>query len=301
MTERLYRQSDIGAFLWCRRNYWFSVNRRLKPLYPPGGAVPVNATALGSLCHDGVYWAAQGEDPVPHMTALARELCWPDDIGHTLNAEWSKVLDYATFMVLGWKDWVEESGVEVGIETIEREERMYVPLGEFSGDNVTLTMAPDRVMVDHGLGGAIIIDDIKTVAGNDLGTVQTHNRQLMTYAIGWRILKNQVPRYLSTTQLGKSKRTKGGSLNQYFHRSQLYITDEMYSSHFDELYVCIDEMVKLDQALDRGDTRPAVQNPGRDCGWKCRFQDPCITYNYGGDVETLLITDYRKTEVETNG
>lgn len=302
MTDRLYRQSDIGTFLWCRRNYSYSVNRRLRPVYPAGEAAPCGTMHLGSLVHEAVYRHGIGELAEPHVRALARKLAWPQDpeCDSPLPKDWADGVEKAMFWYKGWVKWTAEYGTEVGLQTVALEERLYVPMGSFHGDEVTLTMKPDRLMYDENLG-AYIVDDIKTVSPSDVGSVQTHNRQLMTYAIGIRTLQGVAPQYLSTTQIAKSMRTKGGPLSRYFHRSQLYITPEMYNVHWDELYRSLSEMVRLDQALDRGETGVALQNPGRDCGWRCRYEDLCVTHNYGGDVERMISNDYRITAVEEDG
>lgn len=301
MAERLYRQSDIGTFLWCRRNYWFSVNRRLRPVYPSGDPVPVFANALGTLVHHGVYHASVGGTGwEEEIRTLARQLCWPEaETPPPAGGDWPKTVDWAIHMVKGWQEWVSDYGQEVGIETIAQEERLYVPMGTIQGDQVTITFKPDRIQEDHGLGGALIIDDVKTT--QSLEPVQSHNRQLMTYAILYRIITGRKPQYLSTTQLKKSMRTKGGPLTDYYYRSQLYVTDEMYDTHHDELVQVLNEMVRLDQQLESGIYVGALQNPSRDCGWKCRFEAPCVTHNNGGNVEHILQTDYRKMEVETDG
>lgn len=294
---RVFRQSDIGTYLWCRRNFQWTVHQRLAPIWirtewgrPPGSA------DTGTLIHKAVELESLGRPWKQEVRDRALDLANAEK----LSKDWESVLSYVEVMMAGYVEWLAEYGADIGVTTIAQEERLWVPMGMHAGEEVVLTGKPDRIRYDEP-EDAWVVDDVKTINSGSVESVQVHNRQLLTYAIMLRMLGRPAPKHATTTQLLVSKRTKGGPLTKYYGRSLMYITEEMYNVHYDELTEVLTDMVRLCQRLEAGEERAAIQNPGRDCGWKCNVQELCVTRNYGGHVDHLIENNYRTLEVDEDG
>lgn len=295
-----FAQSDIGTYLWCRRNFAWTVARRLEVDWPADseGITKPGSWATGQLVHKGVELIRAGEEDMAvideAIDVRGFELSkMTEHADYSSNPEWVTHKRYAKTMVRGWERHLARTGEEVGIDTLVQEDRLWVPFGTYSGRKVTLTGKPDAIQRDRNHNDAIVVNDVKTTTS--ITDTQEYNRQLMTYAIMLRMLGHDV-RFISTTQLIRQLKATEKT-PRLFGRTEMLISEEQWDRAWDELDQVISEMTSLAIEVAEDDNmRRALQNPGRDCDWRCSVKDLCDTHNRGGNVEHLIQFNYRVKE-----
>jgi hypothetical protein len=286
--------SEIQTFKDCRRRWWFSYYRRLKPRQKE----MTGALALGSRIHaalDDHY--ANG---VPLLKAhsqfveLDRELLM-SEFRDTSNLDTEAEL--GRIMLEGYEEWVEENGIDAELEMISTEETIIAPL--FNGE-VELQGKLDMRVRRKG-DGARMFRDFKTVGGSlsDFANLAPMNEQVLTYMILESTKADEDSRSDGGifTMLKKVKRTATARPPFY---DQIEVRHNVFTlrSFWDRLHGVVADMMRVRTALDAGEKHQyvAYPKPSRDCKWKCQFFTVCTLMDDGSAAEQAISEMYEVSD-----
>ena len=286
--------SEIQTFKDCRRRWWLTYYRRLKPREK----TMTGALALGSRIHqalDDHY--AKG---VPLLKAHS-------DLVETekqlLLADFRDVSDLETeaelgrIMLEGYEEWVEENGIDAELEMISTEETIIAPL---FGGAVELQGKLD-MRVRRKTDGVRLFRDFKTVGGSlsEFSNMAHMNEQVMTYML------------LEATKADESNRSEGGiftmlkkvrrtaSAKPPFY-DQIEIRHNVFTlrSFWNRIHGAIGDLMRVRTALDAGEAHSFVAYPtaSRDCKWKCQFFAICPMFDDGSAAEQALSEMYEESD-----
>ena len=286
--------SELQTFKDCRRRWWLTYYRRLKPKQQD----MTGALALGSRIHqalDDHY--AKG---IPLLKAHS-DLVEIDK--QLLLADFRDVANLETeaelgrIMLEGYEEWVAENGIDAELEMISTEETIIAPL--FGGE-VELQGKLD-MRVRRKADGVRMFRDFKTVGGSlaEFSNMAHMNEQVMTYML------------LESTKVDEKERSDGGifTLLKKVRRSaaakppfydQVEIRHIVFTlrSFWNRIHGTIADLMRVRTALDNGEDHAfnAYPKPSRDCKWKCQFFTICPMFDDGSAAEQALSEMYEETD-----
>ena len=286
--------SELQTFKDCRRRWWLTYYRRLKPK----NQEMTGPLAMGSRIHaalDAHY--AQG---VPLLTAHA-ELIEQDkqlllqDFRDVSNLETEGEL--GRIMLEGYEQWVEENGIDAELEMISTEETIIAPL--FNGE-VELQGKLD-MRVRRKADGVRMFRDFKTVGGSlsEFSNMAHMNEQVMTYMLLESTKRDETERSEGGifTLLKKVRRTAAAKPPFY---DQIEIRHNIFTmrSFWNRIHGTITDLMRVRQALDSGESHSfnAYPKPSRDCKWKCQFFAICPMFDDGSAAEQAISEMYEETD-----
>lgn len=278
--------SEIQVFKDCRRRWWLTYYRRLKPKQRDS----TGALALGTRVHAALedYYA----NGTPLLEAHSRLV---ETEKSALLADFRDVYELEReaelghIMLEGYLQWVEENGVDAELEMISTEETVSTPL--FNGE-VELVGKLDMRVRRKG-DGARMFRDFKTVGGSlsDFANLAPMNEQVMTYML------------LEQTKRDESERSDGGifTMLKKVRRSasarppfydQVEVRHNIFTmrSFWDRIHGTIADLMRVRRALDDGEgpAYHAYPRPSRDCKWKCQFFTVCTLMDDGSAAEQAI-------------
>ena len=286
--------SEIQAFKDCRRKWWLTYYRRLKPKQREF----TGALALGSRIHAALdtYYA----DGVPLLQAHADlveqdRLIMEDTLFGTEALD--KEAELGRIMLEGYLEWVEEEGIDADLEMISTEETIIAPL--FNGE-VELQGKLD-MRVRRKIDGVRLFRDFKTVGGSlsDFANLAPMNEQILTYMVLESLKTDETERVEGGifTMLKKVKRTAKAAPPFY---DQITVRHNVFTmrSFWQRLHGTIADLMRTKRALDEGEDHRfvAYPSPSRDCKWKCQFASVCMMFDDGSAVENALDDMYEVSD-----
>ena len=278
--------SEIQTFKDCRRRWWLTYYRRLKPRNQD----MTGALALGSRIH--AAFEEHYANGVPLLKAHT-ELVEKDR--NILLSEFRDVdtleseADLGRIMLEGYEQWVEEEGIDAELEFISSEETIVMPL--FNGE-VELQGKID-MRVRRKIDGVRMFRDFKTVGGSlsDFANLAPMNEQVMTYML------------LESSQNKEGERSEGGiftmlkkvrrtaSARPPFY-DQIEVRHNVFTmrAFWNRIHGTITDLMRVRTALDSGSdhTQVAYPHASRDCKWKCQFFTVCTLFDDGSAAEQAL-------------
>ena len=286
--------SELQTFKDCRRRWWLSYYRRLKPRSQD----MTGALAFGTRIHAALD--AHYAHGVPLLKAHSdlvetdKSLLLQDfrDIG-TLETE----AEMGRIMLEGYEQWVAEEGIDAELEMISTEETIIAPL--FGGE-VELQGKLD-MRVRRKADGVRMFRDFKTVGGSlsEFSSMAHMNEQVMTYML------------LESTKIDESERSDGGifTLLKKVRRTAsakppLYEHVEVrhnvftMRSFWNRIHGTISDLMRVRTALDSGQDPAYYAYPksSRDCKWKCSFFAICPMFDDGSAVEQAISEMYEESD-----
>jgi len=278
--------SEIQTFKDCRRRWWLTYYRRMKPRNQD----MTGALALGSRIH--AAFEEHYANGVPLLKAHT-ELVEKDR--NILLSEYRDVdtleseADLGRIMLEGYEQWVEEEGIDAELEFISSEETIIMPL--FNGE-VELQGKID-MRVRRKIDGVRMFRDFKTVGGSlsDFANLAPMNEQVMTYML------------LESSQNKEGERSEGGiftmlkkvrrtaSARPPFY-DQIEVRHNVFTmrAFWNRIHGTITDLMRVRTALDEGSDHTLVAYPhaSRDCKWKCQFFTVCTLFDDGSAAEQAL-------------
>ena len=278
--------SEIQTFKDCRRRWWLTYYRRMKPRNQD----MTGALALGSRIH--AAFEEHYANGVPLLKAHT-ELVEKDR--NILLSEYRDVdtleseADLGRIMLEGYEQWVEEEGIDAELEFISSEETIVMPL--FNGE-VELQGKID-MRVRRKIDGVRMFRDFKTVGGSlsDFANLAPMNEQVMTYML------------LESSQNKEGERSEGGiftmlkkvrrtaSARPPFY-DQIEVRHNVFTmrAFWNRIHGTITDLMRVRTALDEGSDHTLVAYPhaSRDCKWKCQFFTVCTLFDDGSAAEQAL-------------
>lgn len=292
MTQEPLRisNSEMQTFKDCRRKWWLSYYRRLRPQMEN----MTGALALGSRIHaalDDHY--AKG---IPLLEAHAihvenDKLKLESQMRDTYDLE--SEAELGRIMLEGYLEWVEENGIDAELEMISTEEIIEMPMF----DGKVILQGKIDMRVRRKADGVRMFRDFKTVGGSftDFASMAHMNEQILTYMT------------LEAAQNKEGERSEGGifTMLKKVKRSanarppfyeQMEVRHNVFAlrNFWQRLHGTIGDMLNVRKALDEGVTHQLVAypRPSRDCKWKCPFFALCPMFDDGSAVESAISDSY---------
>jgi hypothetical protein len=280
--------SEIQTFKDCRRRWWFSYYRRLKPKQQEF----TGALALGSRIHEALdqYYSSDMELDLLEIHSKLVEAdrkILMDAYRDTSDLESEAELGH--IMLAGYLEWVEEEGIDVELERISNEEIISMPM--FDG-RVELQGKLD-MRVRRKSDGARMFRDFKTVGGSftEFGSTAHMNEQILTYMVLEAAQNKNGERSDGGifTMLKKVKRTANAKPPFY---QQIEVRHNIYAlrNFWKRLTGAVGDMLNVRDQLDAGADHQIVAypKPSRDCKWKCQFFSVCPLMDDGSAAEAAI-------------
>lgn len=279
--------SEIQTFKDCRRKWWLTYYRRLKPKQVKF----TGPLALGSRVHEALdqYYSTG----IPLLDAHANlvetdRLKLIEDMRDP--SEIDSEADLGRIMLEGYLQWVDEEGIDAELEMISTEEILSMPM--FDG-SVELQGKID-MRVRRKIDGVRMFRDFKTVGGSfsDFASTAHMNEQILTYML-LENAKNEGTDERSEggifTLLKKVKRTANAKPPFY---EQFEVRHNLFSlrAFWQRLHGTVSDLMRVKTALDEGTSHLAVAypRPSRDCTWKCPFFAVCPLIDDGSAAERAI-------------
>jgi RecB family exonuclease len=293
MTIRL-SNSEIQTFKDCRRRWWLTYYRGLKPREKNF----TGPLAMGTRIHaalDAHY--AQGVPLIKahsELVEIEKKLLLDEfrDVS-ALETE----AELGRIMLEGYEQWVEENGIDAELEIISTEEQIVAPL--FNGE-VELQGKLD-MRVRRKADGVRMFRDFKTVGGSlsEFSNMAHMNEQVLTYML------------LEATKTDEAHRSEGGifTMLKKVRRSaaakppfydQIEIRHNVFTlrAFWNRIHGVIGDLMRVRTALDAKEphTVVAYPRPSRDCKWKCTFFAICPMFDDGSAVEQAVSEMYEESD-----
>lgn len=282
--------SELQTFKDCRRRWWLSYYRRLRPKVEN----MTGALALGSRVHAALddYYSKN----IPLLEA------------HALHVEKDRAILNETFrdtsdldseaelgriMLEGYLQWVEENGIDAELDMLSTEEIIEMPLM----DNKVILQGKIDMRVRRKADGVRMFRDFKTVGGSftDFSSMAHMNEQILTYMT------------LEAAQNREGERSEGGifTMLKKVKRSanarppfydQIEVRHNVFAlrNFWQRLHGTIGDLLATRKSLDEGITHQLVAypRPSRDCKWKCAFFAVCPLLDDGSAAEQAISETY---------
>lgn len=290
MTDAIQiSNSEIQTFKSCRRRWYLSYYRRLKPKSKDY----TGPLALGSRVHRALeLFYSTGEqlgDVWADLVATDRELVAA--AGRDLT-DFDNEADLGRIMLEGYLEWTAEEGIDSDIDVISSEQKLTAPLLD---GRVELIAKIDQ-RIARKSDGVRLFRDFKTSAGFGDVTQTAHlNEQLLTYMLIESLQLDQDQRCDGGVfvMLRKVKRTANARPPFYDYievRHNIFAMRNFWSRINGELQ----DMVNVRDALDAGVDHQVVAypRPSRDCTWICPFFSICDMFDDGSAVEQAIYDQY---------
>jgi RecB family exonuclease len=278
--------SEIQVFKDCRRKWWLSYYRRLRPREQS----MTGALALGSRVHEALdmYYAQNVPLLDAHAQLVERDKQlliddWRDTSDLDSEAELGRI------MLEGYLDWVDENGIDAELEMISTEEIIRMPLMD---GKVELQGKLDMRVRRRG-DGVRMFRDFKTVGTSfaDFTSTAQMNEQILTYMMLETAQNKEGERSEGGifTMLKKVKRTANAKPPFY---EQLEVRHNVFTlrSFWQRIHGTITDLLRVKDALDEGAAHQfvAYPSPSRDCKWKCQFYSICPMIDDGSAAEAAI-------------
>ena len=290
--------SSIQTWKDCRRKYWLSYMRRLRPKQEKKSG----PLALGSRVHSALetYYGELLENPALTDRDRLMEI-WADlvkDDRLVLEAEGQFTDDFdneaelGRIMLEGYYDWVEEEGIDSRYEIIGLEDTLEYP---FHDGQVRVVGKLDQRVRDT-VDGTLLVRDFKTSANfADLMKTLEMNEQFLLYMTLEHLLKGEGDRVSGAivTALKKVKRTANARPPFYTNERVDHNVFTLRSFYKHLVGVSSDILNAWRDVEDGADPHIVMYpHPTRDCSWKCPFAAGCSMFDNGGAAEQWLADNF---------
>lgn len=284
--------SEIQTWKTCHRKWWLTYYRELGLKREVGA---VGARELGTRIHialDSMY--GHGLEPLTVLNDLYEEDAKELEDGSEKLIALRKEQDLGKAMLEGYVQWVQETGVDEGIELVATETAIEVPSGV---DGVLLRGKLDQRVV-RNVDGARLFLDHKTVANlTDPPRFLPLDEQMKFY----HLLERLDSIYKTSNE--PAWRTDGGLYNMlrkvkrtatakppFYDRVEVRHNDQTLRTMWARVHSVIKEILDARNALDAGGDHHYITypRPSRDCSWSCDFFAVCPMFDDGSNIEGLL-------------
>lgn len=279
--------SEIQTFKDCRRRWWLTYYRRLRPKVTEF----TGALALGSRIHEALdRHYSTGQDLLEAHADLVKEDMKKlnDEYRDTSGLEADA--DLGRIMLEGYLEWVEHEGIDAELEMISTEEILERPMMD---GRVTLQGKID-MRVRRKIDGARMIRDFKTVGGSfaDFGAMAHMNEQVKTYMLLDEVQGTEDGERTDGAIFTMLRKVKRGAYAKPPFYDQIEVRHNRFTlrAFLEQLEGTFEDMLRVRDALDAGGShyKNAYPTPSKDCKWKCQFFAICPLFDDGSAAEAAL-------------
>ena len=278
--------SEIQTFKDCRRRWWFTYYRRLRPKMENY----TGALALGSRIHEALdqYYSVGTPLLDAHANLVAKDMkTLTDQYRDTTELETEAEL--GRVMLEGYLEWVEIEGIDAEIEMISTEEVIERPMMD---GRVTLQGKID-MRVRRKIDGVRMFRDFKTVGSSftEFGSTAHMNEQILTYML-LEEAQNQGGERSEGGIFTMLRKVKRGAYAKPPFYGQIEVRHNAFTlrSFWQRLEGTLEDMLRVRDGLDAGEShyKLAYPKPSRDCKWKCQFFSICPLVDDGSAAEAAI-------------
>lgn len=304
-NARLVSNSEVQTYKRCKRKWWLSFRRGLRPQSTnPNGALRIGTRAHQALAE----WYRPADMPrTDPRDALERILVedWTkieeatkDDLKReTYAIEFKKDADLLRAMIEGYVQWLAETGADEDIQVIAPEAPM---ASEFKVESETPVFITGRmdVRARRLSDGARLFIDHKTVADMTSPTRVLHmNPQMKHYHLLERLDMGDAPGERTDGAIYNMLRKVKRSIRAnppFYQRVEVRHNDHEIDAYERELRGVIESMILTQTQIDAGydTTVVAYPTPNDTCAWSCDFFAVCPMFDDGSRAENFIENNF---------
>lgn len=300
MTEQAQKppvrisNSEIQTFKDCRRRWWLTYYRRLKPK----NSTMTGALALGSRIHEALDMYYSQDIPLleAHAQLLEKDRqILIDTFSDT--SELDSEGELGRIMLEGYLQWVEDEGIDAELERISNEEIIEMPLM----DGKVILQGKLDMRVRRKGDGVRMFRDFKTVGGSftDFTNQAQMNEQILTYMLLEQAQNKDGERSEGGifTMLKKVKRS-ANARPPFFEQMEVRHNVFTLRAFWQRLHGTLEDMMRVREGLDNGGSHQflAYPRPSRDCKWKCQFYSVCTLIDDGSAAEAAISDSFTESD-----
>lgn len=290
--------SEMQAFKDCKRKWWLSYYRALKPKQK----VLVGPLTLGNRIHNALEaFYTTGENPVDEYERLQKVdnalfLETPDASIPDKVKKFNSEAELGRIMLEGYMEWLEETNADADIEVIGAEKKLSLRL---ESDPRVEVMGKTDLKVKRRSNGQRAILDHKSAMSFSVYYETAHmSEQLMLYVL----LEKDSPDADGLSVDGgiynllKKVKRSASAKPPFYERLDVRFNKTTLESFRIRLEGTVRDIMSVRDALDDGaDHRyVAYPRPSNDCTWKCPFFKVCPMFDDGSYAEAMLEDQYEQ-------
>ncbi len=278
--------SEIQTFKDCRRRWWFTYYRRLRPKVEEF----TGALALGSRIHEALdRYYSTGQDLLEAHAELVQEDMKKMNDAYRDTSTLETEAELGRGMLEGYLEWVELNGIDSELEKISTEEIIERPMM----DGRVILQGKIDMRVRRKIDGVRMFRDFKTVGGSfaDFGSQAHMNEQILTY-MTLEEAQNQDGERSEGGIFTMLRKVKRGAYAKPPFYDQIEVRHNKFAlrSFYERLEGTLEDILRVRDALDAGEShyKHAYPRPTRDCKWKCQFFAICPLVDDGSAAEAAI-------------
>jgi hypothetical protein len=286
--------SELQVFKDCRRKWWLSYYRRLKPKQQK----MTGPLALGTRIHAALDEYYTNGTPLLdiHSWLLETDILKAVSAGQD-TTELEAEGELGRIMLEGFLQWIDEEGIDSEYEIISNEEVLSMPL--LDGEVILQGKLDQRVR--RKSDGVRMVRDFKTVGQSfpEYAKTAQMNEQFLTYLTLEAYNNPEETRATGAliTMMKKVKRTASAKPPFY---DQMTVNHNIFTlrAFWQRLQGTVRDLMGVKKALDAGESHLSVAYPTatRDCSWKCPFYQICPMFDDGSAVESAISDLYEEED-----
>lgn len=300
---RRVSNSEITSFKRCRRQWWLSYYRGLRPR----SESPLGPRAIGDRIHRALqlYYTPDGQprtEPTAALELVIQEdwlitkaafAAKGEDVPELLVIDLNKQADLERAMITGYVEWLAETGadsefkvtgseryIEADITTAPLTNQLVKLIGRL---DVTVRRVYDnlRFFLDH-----------KTMAEFTTATrLLPMNEQMKGYVLLHTLTGDPDERIVGAiyNMMRRVKRTEKAK-PPFYQRVEVQHNPTEIQTFKDRTIGVVHHMESARRALDGGQDhhRVVYPTPTKDCAWQCPYAEVCTLFDDGSRVEAAL-------------
>lgn len=286
--------SELRTFQSCQRQWYLAYYRRLARR--PGDVKPTGAAQLGTRVH--VALEMRYGYGLPAREVLT-ELYNQAVLEHPLSEQdLDDELDLGLAMLDGYEQWVEETGIDEGLEVVAVEQDIVVPSAV---DGVDFRAKLDQRVFRRQDGARLFLDHKTVGSFEHATTILNLDPQMRFYAMleMWLYMNRDGQHGAMRVDGGlfnmlkRSKRTARAS-PPFYRREEVRYNLETLRNTWLKANRVAGQLAEARWMLDKGMSHQQVTppNPTRDCTWRCPFVNVCGLMDDGSRWEDALVAGY---------
>lgn len=292
-SPRRVSHSEFKTFRRCPRQWWLHYVRKLSP-----PRVSTGALSLGSLTHVGMEYLYEGGELENAMDAIRDKAL--EVLPQAEDPEaWMKQAADAQNFVVGYHEWLRETGADQRYEHVASEEELEMPLHVMEdGVPWVLIGKLDRRVLDRETGRVRYMDFKTTARFDDIIEQAPRNEQFPTYDLLMRHNYGETVGGGIWRMILKLKRAKDGD-KEFFRDYEASFNDQFLESVRRRYVAMATQMHGMELTLTE---RPelhqffAYPTPQFSCSWDCDFKIVCDMFDDGSRAEDALRSMYVNTD-----
>jgi hypothetical protein len=316
MSETYFiSNSEAQAWKRCRRKWWLTYYRKLKPLFTDLAGKAASGTRVHeTLAHwyspdrpddinllEILHSYIERDFEIIYREMLEAQIPVDSDLYRSRTAEFESTVSYERAMIAGYTQWLEETGIDAELEIVSAETAMVAPFTTMTIDgksiDIVLIGIVDAV-VRRILDGKLLFIDHKTTASLTQPLQTLHmNEQILHYIYlvsSQDISKSAKDVTSALWNLIKRVKRTGKATPPFYNRVQVNHSMVELTAYVSHLYGIVRDILTVTHNLDRGGSHQFQAYPSvrPECTWDCPFFSICHMFDDGSHVEDLISAKY---------